>query len=36
MKAKASHLLQQEGEGLQEALSPGGALGRVVTEAGKP
>ena len=36
MRPKASHLLQQEGEGLQEALSPGGALERVVIKAEKP
>lgn len=33
MRPKAS---QQEGEGLQEALSPGGALECVVIEAEKP
>lgn len=36
MRPKASHLLQQEGEGLQEAPSPGGALECVVIEAEKP
>lgn len=35
-RPKASHLLQQEGGGLQEALSPEGALEHVVMEAEKP